>query len=487
MSSQHDPLNALRQNFPLFVVKAFNIVNPGQDLIPTAALGAMAHRLSEVAQGRCRRLVLNVPPRSGKSLLASVALPAYMLGRDPSRRIICASYSGELTGKLSRDCRAVMQHPSYRQLFPATQITGKNTETEIETAHGGFRYATSVGGTLTGRGGNLIIIDDPLKPDEAMSAVGRDRVWEWFTGTVGSRLDNKAEDAIVVVMQRLHVDDLSGRLLEHGGWEHLAIPAIAEHEQALTVAPGRTRLRRPGDILDPEREPLEVLDGLRRQLGAANFAAQYQQQPVPPEGALVKRQWIRTYEQSPLGKPGYSLVQSWDCAYKDGEHNDFSVCTVWLVRHDHEEAYLIDVWRDRVDYPALVKKVLELRTSFGADLILVEDAGSGTSLIQTLNERHCPVCGIKATGDKVTRMSIGSVLIEAGRVLFPAKRTPPLDDFLAELLAFPHGAHDDQVDSTSQFLGWLNDRRRASQTCVGIIKNGKFHPVYANTRLRQVF
>lgn len=389
MSSQHDLLNLLRQQFPLFAVKAFNIVNPGQELSPSAPFWAMAHKLSEVAQGRIRRLIVNVPPRSGKSSLASVGLPAYMLGRDPTRRIICASYSGELAGKLSRDCRAVMQHPAYRLLFPDTLITGKNTETELETAHSGFRYATSVGGTLTGRGGNLIIIDDPMKPDEAMSVTGRNRVWDWFTGTVGSRLDNKAEDAIVVVMQRLHVDDLTGRLLEHGGWEHLAIPAIAEHEQVLTIAPGRILLRRPGDILDPERESRSVLDALRQELGAANFAAQYQQQPVPPEGALVKRQWIRTYEQTPLGKPGYFLVQSWDCAYKAGEHNDYSACTIWLVRDDYEEAYLIDVWRDRVDFPALVKKVLELRQSFGADLVLVEDAGSGTSLIQTLNERLC--------------------------------------------------------------------------------------------------
>jgi predicted phage terminase large subunit-like protein len=154
------------------------------------------------------------------------------------------------------------------------------------------------------------------------------------------------------------------------------------------------------------------------------------------------------------------------------------------VRQDHKEAYLIDVWRDRVDFPALVKKVLELRQSFGAALVLIEDAGSGTSLIQTLNERHCPVCGIKPSGDKITRMSTGSVLIEGGRVLFPAKRTPALDDFLAELLAFPHGVHDDQVDSTSQFLGWLNDRRRSSQTGMGIIKNGVFYPVYRDTKLR---
>jgi hypothetical protein len=255
MTSERERLNLLRSNFPPFAVKAFNIVNPGEELNLTVAFTAIAHRLSEVVQGNTRRLIINVPPRSGKSLLTSIALPAFVLGRDPKRRIICASYSSELALKLARDCRALIQHSAYQRLFPATVIAGKNSETEFETAQGGFRYATSVGGTLTGRGGNLIIIDDPMKPEDAQSAAGRERVWQWFTGTLGSRLDNKAEDAIVLVMQRLHVDDLSGRLLQQGGWEPLAIPAIAETEQVLTIAPGCIHVRKPGDVLDPGREP----------------------------------------------------------------------------------------------------------------------------------------------------------------------------------------------------------------------------------------
>ena len=234
-----DVIRAYRSNFLLFATKIFNILNPGQQFVPTVAFLAMAQALSDVIAGRIKRLIITVPPRSGKSLIASIGMPAFILGNDPTRRVICASYSGELAAKFGRDSRTVMMHPSYRQIFPGAVLTGKNTETEIEMVGGGVRYATSVGGTLTGRGGNFIIIDDPQKPDEAMSQAARDRVYDWFTGTLGSRLDNKADDVIVVVMQRLHVDDLVGRLLEAGGWRHISLPAIAEIEDTVAIAPNR--------------------------------------------------------------------------------------------------------------------------------------------------------------------------------------------------------------------------------------------------------
>jgi hypothetical protein len=311
-----DVLTFYRTTFSLFATKAFTIVNPGQTFVGTGAFLAMAHALAEVEAGRMQRLLITVPPRSGKSLLASIALPAYILGRDPTRRIICASYSGELAAKLARDCRTVMTDRSYRLLFPGTVMAGKNTESEFETSRGGFRYATSVGGTLTGRGGNVIIIDDAMKPDEAMSRVARERVWEWFTGTVGSRLDNKAEDAIVLVMQRLHVDDLVGRLLDRGGWDHLRIPAIAETEQSLPIGAGQFFTRAPGDVLDSQREPRDVLEQIRRELGSATFEAQYQQQPVPEEGGLVQWRWFASYDRAPGREPGDWVVISWDSRHR---------------------------------------------------------------------------------------------------------------------------------------------------------------------------
>jgi hypothetical protein len=182
MAFDHQVTEFPRNNFASFAIKTFNLVNPGQELRPTAAFLAITHKLAQVEAGKIKRLIINVPPRSAKSLLASIAFPAFVLGRNPSRRVICASYSGELAAKLARDCRNVMLSHAYRAFFPGTVVSGKNTETELETSKGGFRYSTSVGGTLTGRGGNFIIIDDPMKPDEAHSSVARDRVWEWFTG-----------------------------------------------------------------------------------------------------------------------------------------------------------------------------------------------------------------------------------------------------------------------------------------------------------------
>ena len=453
--SQRDLINGLRGNFTMFAVKAFNIVNPGQDWVPTPAFLAISHKLAEVEAGRIRRLVINVPPRSGKSLLLSIALPAFILGRNPTRRIVCASYSGELATKLNRDCRTVMTHPSYRILFPATVIAGKNTETELETGHGGYRYSTSVGGTLTGRGGNFIIIDDPIKPDDAMSELARDRVWEWFTGTVGSRLDNKAEDAIVVTMQRIHVDDLAGRLIEQGGWDVLTLPAIAEIEQKLVIAPDRTITRKIGEVLDPVREPREVLDQIKRELGSRTFEAQYQQQPVPEEGGLVQWRWFATYDAPPDRAANDRLVISWDTAQKDREVNDYSAAIVALVK-PNRHAFILDVIRERLDFPALRRRVEQEAAKWRPATTLIEAAGTGTALIQDLRSR-VQVIGWQPIGEKAVRFSAVTPAIEAGQVHLPA-RAPWLDTFKRELLAFPASKNDDQVDAFSQLLTWVRNR-----------------------------
>jgi predicted phage terminase large subunit-like protein len=453
-------IRAYRTNFLMFATKIFNIVNPGQQFVPTLAFPAMAQALSDAIAGRTKRLIITVPPRSGKSLIASIAMPAFILGNDPTRRVICASYSGELAAKFGRDCRTVMMHPSYRQIFPRAVMTGKNTETEIEMLGGGVRYATSVGGTLTGRGGNFVIIDDPQKPDEAMSQVARDRVYDWFTGTLGSRLDNKADDVIVVVMQRLHVDDLVGRLLEVGGWHHISLPAIAEIEETVAIAPNHFVTRKVGDVLDPVREPREVLDQYKRENGTAPFEAQYLQAPVAPDGGMVRWSWFNLYRDPPTRYMTDMVVVSWDCAMKAEEINDYSVGTVWLVRG--KEYYLIDLVRARLTYPDLKRAVIDLYQRYKPKAVLIEDKGSGISLIQELRrEGSMMPIRINPTADKVTRLSTQSAKIEAGQVHVP-ERASWLGDFQAEVKMFPHGKHDDQVDSMSQFLNWIEKRQRYS-------------------------
>lgn len=214
MSSDGRLLQALlRNDFRAFVEKVFMTLTPGQTFIRSWHLEAIAYQLERVRRGEIKRLIINMPPRSLKSIMASVAFPAFILGLDPSRRIICASYSGELAKKHSNDFRAVLESGWYRSTFPGTRVgLFKNSEIEIELTARGFRLAASVGGTLTGRGGDIIIIDDPLKPDDAFSETKRSGANQWFTNTLLSRLDDKRTGAIIVVMQRVHMDDMTGFL-----------------------------------------------------------------------------------------------------------------------------------------------------------------------------------------------------------------------------------------------------------------------------------
>ena len=343
----------LRADFRPFLEKVFSTLSPGQSFIPTWHLEAIAYQLERVRRGEIKRLIINMPPRSLKSVTASVAFPAFILGHDPTRRIICVSYSGDLAKKLANDFRAVAEARWYRELFPDTRIGQKDSETEIELTARGFRLATSVGGTLTGRGGDLIVIDDPLKPDDAHSETKRNAANEWFKNTLLSRLDDKRTGAIIIVMQRVHMDDLTGFVTSQSDeWEVLNLPAIAEIDEVIPISDTKVHRRRVGEALSPEREPLSVLENLKAQLGSDAFSAQYQQMPVPPGGAMIKRDWIKRYAELPLHRERSLILQSWDTASKGGPENDFSVCTTWFISRDRRW-YLIDVWRKRVDYPEL--------------------------------------------------------------------------------------------------------------------------------------
>lgn len=310
----------LRNDFAAFMQRSFQTVVPGQPFFSNWHLEAIAYELDRCRRGETRRLIITLPPRNLKSIAASVAFPAFVLGHDPTRRIICVSYSQDLTAKHARDCRTVIESGWYRDLFPAMRIDSrKNTESEFETTKRGYRLGTSVGGTLTGRGGNIIIIDDPMKPAEAMSEPKRRAVCEFYDSTLLSRLDDKSSDIIIVVMQRLHVDDLVGHLLGKGGpWVHLNLPAIAEVPQKIATGDNRFHRRSFGEVLHPEREPLHVLEELRGAMGSQAFSAQYQQAPVPPGGALINGAWFRRYARLPERQPGNQIVQSWDIASMGG-------------------------------------------------------------------------------------------------------------------------------------------------------------------------
>jgi predicted phage terminase large subunit-like protein len=449
----------LRQDFASFLQKVFATVCPGTVFLDNWHIHALAWHLERVRRGEIKRLAISLPPRGLKSIAASVALPAFALGHDPARRIICASYAADLARKHANDFRLVLSQPWYRQLFPWTRISpSKDTEYEVATTRQGFRLATSVGGTLTGRGGDLLIVDDPLKVQDAHSEARREAANEWFLQTALSRLDNRRQGAIIVVMHRVHTHDLVGRLAEDpDGWTFLSLPAIATTAQAVPIGSGRLHHRSVGDVLHPEREPLEELDRLKREMGSEQFAAQYQQEPVPPGGAMIKKEWLRRYASPPAKRAGGMIVQSWDTAAKVGPENDYSVCTTWLVQDG--SYYLLQLERDRFDYPTLRAKALALVERDRPDAVLVEDAGTGTALGADLSARGVSVIPIKVLQDKVTRMFIQAARFEAGQVVIP-ERAPWLADLEMELFTFPQSRHDDQVDSISQLLAWEGRRYR---------------------------
>lgn len=442
---------ACRTDFVTFIGMCFHLLTPGSSFLPNWHIYALAYHLEQVRLGKIKRLIINMPPRSLKSIMSSVAFPAFVLGHDPTKHLIAASYGSDLAIKHANDFRAIMNAPSYQRLFPAARISRtKNTEYELTTTRNGFRLATSIDGTLTGRGGDIIIVDDPLKPTEALSDSRRERVNDWFSNTLVSRLDDKQNGAIVIVMQRLHVADLAGTLLRASDeWTLLNLPAIAEQEEAVQIGADKFHIRRVGEVLHAERESKSVLDWIRSQSGPDIFAAQYQQAPILPGGNMIKRDWVRRYDQLPAPESSFYVIQSWDTASKAGGQNDLSVGTTWLVHEN--KYYLMDVLRGRFDYPTLKARAISHAGVHKPDKILIEDAGVGTALVPELKNAGLSAIGVKPEHDKQTRMSVQSGKFESGQIFFP-NRAPWLADLEAELFAFPNARHDDQVDSISQAL-----------------------------------
>jgi predicted phage terminase large subunit-like protein len=451
----------LRLDFASFAERAFYELNPRTPFAPGWHIELIAAKLAAVRAGTIRRLIVNLPPRHLKSLLASVALPAWCLGHEPALAIMCVSYGQDLADPLARDCRRIVTSHWYRRLFPTRLSAERSAVAEFVTTRNGVRLAVSVGGALTGRGGDIIILDDPLKPEEALSAVQRRAVNEWYDHTLYSRLDDKGKSAIVLVMHRLHEDDLTAHVLRQEEWEVVSLPAIAEAAEAFTIETplGRRHFaRREGEALHPAREPRPLLDQIRRRIGDYNFAGQYQQRPAPQGGGLVKRAWFKSYTPDSLPQPFERILQSWDTANTASELSDFSVCTSWGIKG--RELYLLHVLRARMEYPELKRRVRAEWARRDADVVLIEDKGSGTQLIQELIEDGVyAVTRYRPKGDKIMRLHAQTATIENGFVHLP-QAAPWLDDYLDELTAFPNARHDDQVDATAQALDWLKGAGR---------------------------
>src|SRR5260221_13423203 len=263
----------LATDFRAFVDYLFGLLRPGTPFKPNWHIDAMAYKAAQVASGEVKRLIIAVPPRHLKSIIASVALPAWYLGHNPSERVVCVSYSAELAKTHANDFRRVVTDPTYQAVFPK-MVLARETDSEIHTTLRGRRYATSIQGTLTGRGGNLFIIDDPLKPGDALSEVSRERVIEWYRSTLVTRPDDKQAARVMVVMQRIHVDDLVGFPLDSdAGFEVLSLPAVAQSTTTYDLGGGPDHTRQKGDILQPPPEPAEAVGDIKRNMGSMMFFA----------------------------------------------------------------------------------------------------------------------------------------------------------------------------------------------------------------------
>jgi len=470
-----DMLSALlRKDLTAFIEKVFHTVNPGAAFLPNWHIEALSHALQEHGAGTGGRAIVTMPPRALKSICASVAYPAWMLGHDPGLKFICVSYSSELARELSSQFRMVVNSGWYRELFPNTRES-RDTSEEWTTTRGGGRLATSVKGTIRGRGADVIIIDDPLKGGDDNSETERQHVINWYGTTLSSRLNNKQTGSIMLVMQRLHEDDLAGHLMSGGGWHVLDLPAIADEDQHVPLGNGNFHTFSKGDLLHPELLPQKVLDQARADMGSRAFSAQYLQRPVPAEGNIVRRAWLdrRRYEAAPQMQPGRQVVQSWDLASTISEASDYSVGLTFIV--EKQDYYLIDVFRQKMEYPALKRRIIEHARLYGANTLLIEDAGPGQHMLQELRTEQPlgvprPI-GIKPDTDKTTRMEAAASRIEAGQLLLP-REAPWLAEFEHELLAFPQGRRDDQVDALSQFLNWTVRFSRRTRVPAGPIVVG---------------
>src|SRR5215510_13584492 len=456
--------DVLRHDLCAFIHRSFIELNAGTPFHSNWHLEVLAARLEEVRRGRCKRLIVNVPPRHLKSHAVSIAFPAWVLGHDATKRLLSVTYAQDLSDNLARQSRTLMTSPFYQALFDARISRGREAVSDYETTQGGYRLSKSISGGLTGRGADIIIIDDPLKADDALSESHRGGVNAWYDNTLRSRLNSQERGAIIIVMQRLHVDDLVAHVQEHESWDVLSFPATAVKDEMYDVLTpyGPRRIHRKTDeALQPTLLSATRLADLQRGMTDYNFAAQYQQDPQPFSGNIVKRKWLKHYGLDEKPERFHQIIQSWDTANKDTELSDYSVCTTWGVIRKH--LYLLDVFRRKLDFPSLKRAVLDLAHLHKARVVLVEDKASGTQLIQELRAGHFSIIQAAPAmdGSKIMRLDSQTTKIAGGFVLFP-KEAHWLETYIKELTSFPNSKYDDQVDSTVYALAWSTSSGRST-------------------------
>jgi predicted phage terminase large subunit-like protein len=409
--------------------------------------------------GETPRLLIAVPPRHGKSVLASVALPAWLLGQDPTAKIICGSYGDQLAKDFALRTREILRSPGYRAIFPETSLdAGGSALEELRTIAKGYRLGTSVQGVVTGKGANYVILDDPMKAIDASSDAARNAVYDWVKLSLMTRFDNPAEGRMIVVMQRLHQDDLIGRLLADGGWEILEMPGKCIKPQVFDIGSGAQWHFKPGEYLFPQRFNAKAHENLLYDLGQAGYAAQILQRPEAAGGTLFKLRNFLRYESLPTHVE--AIVQSWDPAIVDNETAAFTVCTTWGILG--RKLYLMDVFRKRLDFYRIEPAMLSMKKKHNAGYVILEVSGVGAAIGDSLLKRqgiHDWFLWTSPQLGKVERAIAQTPKIERKYVYLP-KEADWLEAFEAEIGAFPLSKFADQVDSMVHFLHALDGHNR---------------------------
>ncbi len=436
-----------------FVRQAWPIVEPSIDLLENWHIDAICDHLEAVTQGEIKRLLINIPPRYMKSTLVTIMWPCWEWITKPGLRYLFASYSADMSTEHSLARRTIIESPWYQSRYGhiVALARDQNEKTAFRNTARGLMVATSVGGTATGKGGERVIVDDPHNVKQAESEVERNAAVTFFRQTLSTRLNDKAKDAIVVVMQRLHQADVSGYCIG-AGYTHLCLPGEYEPNHPF-VWPKDPR-KEPGELLWPRREDAAVVAEMKSSLGSYGFAGQYQQRPSPAEGGVIKREWIRYYNAVPVDATLY--VQSWDATFKDTQDGSYVVGQVWAKKG--ADYYLVDQVRGRWDFVRTVQEIKNLTARYPqARSKLIEDKANGPAIISALRHEVSGLIPIQVKGSKEARLAAVSPLFEAGNVHLPGN-APWVADYIEELCSFPNAANDDQADSTSQALDRLSTK-----------------------------
>lgn len=464
--------NALAwNNIRDFIIPAFSIVSPADEYSHNWHIDCICEHLHALHEGDIKRLIINIPPRSMKSITCTVGFPAWLLGKDPSTRIITASYGQKLATKHSVDTRLIMESGWYNSVFPETVIASdQNEKANFMTTKRGYRKATSVGGALTGEGGDFLILDDPMKPDEATSETIRNNTLDWIDQVFMSRLNNPKESRVLLVEQRLHTNDATGHLLNKVDWFNLKIPARA-HKKVQIELKGQEWLMQEGDILHEDRLDNKTLESIRNQIGDYAFAGQYLQEPVPPSGAEFKLDWFTLYTKVENHK-ALNLYMFVDPAGdKKKTTSDYTAIMLWGLGAD-KNYYLIDMVRDRLNTTERVNKIFDLQRKYsqltGKPVKVFYKSRSFIPELHSIKERmqketyHFPLIEVMEKGEKNDRIRRMIAPAQQKRMYIPkylnyidseGRNRDLTREFLEQEIAlFPVAAHDDMLDATSELF-----------------------------------